>query len=88
MLIIPNKRVALKYFNILFELMIKQIEFFYLSRSLFAKHHTSGVGFSIAILDRTKFGFYRFQRFVFIVVIVRSILLKLNFDKLQFKASQ
>ena len=87
MLIIPNKRVVLKCFNVLLELIIKQTEVFYRSRSLFAKHHTSGVGFSIAILYRAKFGFYRFQRVMFIVVIMMSILLKLNFDKLQFKAS-
>ena len=30
------------------------------------------VGFSVAGLDRAKFGFYRFQSFLFIVVIVTS----------------
>ena len=35
-----------------------------------------GVGFSIAGLDRAKFGFYRFQSFLFIVVTVVWILLK------------
>ena len=34
-----------------------------------------GVGFSVAGLDRTKFGFYKFQSLLFIVVIVISILL-------------
>ena len=32
------------------------------------------VGFSVAGLDRTKLGVYQFQRFLFIVVIVISIL--------------
>ena len=39
----------------------------------------SGVGFSLAGLDRAKFGFYRFQSFLFIDVIVVSILLKTVF---------
>ena len=38
-----------------------------------------GVGFSVAGLDRAKFGFYRFQSFLFIVVIVIPILLKIIF---------
>ena len=42
------------------------------------------VGFSVAGLDRAKFGFYRFQSFLFIVVIVISTLVKLHFDNLQF----
>ena len=37
--------------------------------------YVSGVGFSVAGLDRAKFGFYRFQCFLFIVVIAQSILL-------------
>ena len=37
-----------------------------------------GVGFSVAGLDRTKFGF-KFQSFLFIVVIVISILLQTAF---------
>ena len=54
---------------------------FYFSRRLFAKHHTisSGVGFSVAGLDRAKFGFYRFQSLLFIFVIVISILLTTAF---------
>ena len=38
-----------------------------------------GVGFSVAGLDRAKFGFYRFQSFLFIVVIVISFLVKTAF---------
>ena len=38
-----------------------------------------GIGFSVAGLDRAKFGFYRFQSFLFIVVIVISILRKTAF---------
>ena len=38
-----------------------------------------GVGFSVADLDRAKFGFYRCQRFLHIVVIVITILLKTAF---------
>ena len=37
------------------------------------------VGFSAAGLDRAKLGVYRFQSFLFIVVIVISILLKPTF---------
>ena len=41
-----------------------------------------GVGFSVAGLDRAKFGFYRFQIFLFIVVIVISMknCILTNFD--------
>ena len=42
------------------------------------KSNTS-VGFSVAFVDRAKFGFYQFQSFFFIVVIVISILLKPTF---------
>ena len=38
-----------------------------------------GVRFSVSGLDRAKFGFYRFQSFLFIVVMVVSILLKTTF---------
>ena len=37
------------------------------------------VGFSVAGLDRAKLGFYQFQKVLFIVVIVISILLKPTF---------
>ena len=42
-----------------------------------------GVGFSVAGLgiDHAKFGFYRSQSFLFIVVIVISILLKTAFSQ-------
>ena len=53
---------------------------FYFLRILLAKQFPSiievpGVGFSAAIagVDHTKFGFYQFQRFLFIVLIVISI---------------
>ena len=55
----------------------------YFLQLLYAKHQTlsswASVGFSVAGLDRTKFGFYHFQSFLFIVVIVISILLKPSF---------
>ena len=55
----------------------------YFLRLLYAKHQTlsswASVGFSVAGLNRTKFGFYHFQSFLFIVVIVISILLKPSF---------
>ena len=40
------------------------------------KLQVSSVEFSVAGLDRAKLGVYQFQRFLFIVVIVISILLK------------
>ena len=43
------------------------------------KLEVSSVGFSVADLDRTKLGVYKFQSFLFIVVIVISILLKPTF---------
>ena len=50
---------------------------FFFSRRVLAKHHTISSRCRIlAGLDSAKFGFYRFQRFLFIVVIVTSILLK------------
>ena len=61
---------------------IQTYRIFYFLRRLFAKHQTHSVGFSVASLDRAKFGFYQFQSFWFIVVIVISILLK-HFDKFQ-----
>ena len=47
---------------------------------LFAKHETffPSVGFSVAGLDRAKLGVYQFQSFLFIVVIVKSLLERLK----------
>ena len=67
---------GLKYTCVLSE--FKHTEIFFFSRRLFA-NTTPGVGLSIAGLDHAKFGFYRFQRFLFIVVMVISILLKTAF---------
>ena len=39
----------------------------------------NGVGFSVVGLDHAKFGFYRFQIFLFIVAIVISIQVKTLF---------
>ena len=47
--------------------------------SLNTKHQVPSVGFSAAGLDRAKFGFYQFQSYLFIVVIVISILLNPTF---------
>ena len=53
----------------------------YFLRRLFDKHQllVPSVGFSVAGLDCAKLGFYHFQSFLFIVVIVVSILLKPTF---------
>ena len=40
------------------------------------------VRFSVAGLDHTKLGFYQFQSFLFVVVIVISILLKTTFSQI------
>ena len=45
------------------------------------KLYVPRAGFSVAGLDHTKFGFYQFQRFLFIVVIVISILFKTKFSQ-------
>ena len=62
---------------------IQTYKIFYFLRRLFAKHQTlssfNSVGFSVAGLDRAKLGVYQFQSFLFIVVIVISILLKPTF---------
>ena len=42
----------------------------------------ASAGFSVASLDLTKFGFYQFQSFLFIVVIVISIFLKTTFSQI------
>ena len=58
---------------------IQTYRMFYFLRRSFAKHQTLSsysVGFSVAGLGHTKFSFYQFQSFLFIVVIVISILLK------------
>ena len=54
---------------------------FYFLRRLFAKHQNEvpSVGFSVGGLGHTKFGFYQFQSYPFIVVIVILILLKTTF---------
>ena len=78
MLIITNKRVGLKYINVLFELKHR----IFISHGVYFLNATlkvPGVGFSIAGLDRAKFDFYRFQRLLLIVVIVRFISLKTAF---------
>ena len=78
MLIITNKRVGLKYINVLFELKHR----IFISHGVYFLNTTlkvPGVGFSIAGLDRAKFDFYRFQRLLLVVVIVRFISLKTAF---------
>ena len=45
----------------------------------FENVYVPGVGFSAAGLDRAKFGFYRFGSFLFIAIIVISILQKAAF---------
>ena len=70
----------MKYIFVLVEL--KHTEFLLLKEVIcltatFLK--VPSVGFSVTGLDRAKFGFYHFQSFLFIVVIVISILLKPTF---------
>ena len=58
---------------------IQTYRIFYFVRRLFAEHQTLSslsAGFSVAGLDCAKLGVYQFQSFLFIVVIVISILLK------------
>ena len=67
---------GLKYIYVLFK--FKHTEFFiphggYL---LNTKLEVPSVGFLVAGLDCAKFGFYQFPSFLFIVVIVISILVK------------
>ena len=68
-----KKKIITAIQNIRFE----TCKIFYFSWRLFAKHHTlvPGVRFSVAGLDRAKFG-KSIWKFFFIVVIVISILLK------------
>ena len=47
--------------------------------SLNAKPYVPCVGFSVAGLDHSNFGLYRFQTFLLIVVIVISIILETAF---------
>ena len=54
---------------------------FFYSQEVIRETQVSGVGFSTAGLDRAKFVFNWFQIFLFIVVILRPILLKVHFDK-------
>ena len=72
----------MKYIRILVE--FKHTEFFpsYGDCLLNTKLRVLIVGFSVAGLDHTKFGFYQFQSFLFIVVIVISILLKTAFSQI------
>ena len=53
-------------------------------RGMYRAHYffLSSYFFSVAGLDHTKFGFYQFQSFLFIVVIVISILLKTTFSQI------
>ena len=69
-------------FEIIFFTWIQTYRIFYFSRRgylLNTRLYVPGIGFSVAGLDRTKFGFYRFQNLLFIVVIVISILVKTAF---------
>ena len=70
---------GLKYNYVLLEFKTYRIVYFPLR--LFAKHQTlsSRVGFLVAGLDCAKFVFYQFPIFLFIVVIVISILVKTTF---------
>ena len=62
-------------------LEFKHAEFFtsYGGYLLNTKRYVPSVGFSVAGLDRAKLGVYQFQSFLFIIVIVKSILLKPTF---------
>ena len=55
---------------------IQTYRIFYSLRRLFAKHQVAG---PVTDLDHTKLGVYQFQSFLFIVVIIISILLKPTF---------
>ena len=85
----------MKYICVLFRFQTYSI--FYFSRRLFAEQHTLSSWCRTLLagpVDRAKFGFCRFQSFLFIVVIVKLIFRrfckKLNFDTLhtQFRVNQ
>ena len=78
MTVIENLRFEIHFVLVEF----KHTDFFFFLRTLFAKHQVPSVGFSVAGLDHTKFGFYQFQSFLFIVVIVISISLKTTFSQI------
>ena len=46
------------------------------------KLQVPSAGFSVVGLDHTAFGFYQFESFLFIVVMVISILLKTTFSQI------
>ena len=76
------KIYGLKYMFVLFE--FKHAEFFtsYGGCLLNTKLKVPSFGLPVAGQDRTKFGFSQFQSFLFIVVIVISILLKTTFSEI------
>ena len=67
------------YFFVLVEFKHTEFFTFYGDCFLTTKLYVPSVAFLIAGLDQTKFGFYQLQSFLFIVVIVISILLKTTF---------
>ena len=77
----------MKYIFVLVE--FKRTEFFasYGDCLLNTKLSVPSVGFSEAGLDHTKFGFYQFQSFVFIIDYRYRFYLKLHFHKFQSIAS-
>ena len=72
----------MKYIFVLVE--FKHAEFFtpYGGYLLNTKVYVPSVGFSVAGLDRAKLAVYQFQSFLFIIVIVISILLKPTFSQI------
>ena len=53
-----------------------------MKRASFQDHKNENTQKCSSGLDHPKFGFYQFQRFLFIVVIVTSILLKTTFSQI------
>ena len=69
----------MKYIFVLVEFEHTEFLTFYGGDLLNTKLKVPSVGFSVAGLDRAKLGICQFQSFLFIVVIVISILLKPTF---------
>ena len=76
------KNLGCKYIFLLVEFKHTEFFTFYVSYSLNTKLYVPSVGFSVAGQDHTKLGLYQFQSFLFIVVIVISILLKTTFSQI------
>ena len=79
---VHQPKVGLKYIFVLVEFKHTELFTSYGDCLLNTKLEVPSVGFTVAGLDHTKFGFFQFQSFLLTVGMAISILLKTTFSQI------